>query len=99
MWIASSEGLSRRSIQTGLYQSFQETYRKPEFTKSVITKIHCDSQGKLWLGTWADGIYLIDPETGVTEKFSIQGKFDDIITTGHVSAIVEGPKGSVWISG
>ena len=99
LWIVSSKGIHRRHAETGLYESYREIYQKPNFTNSIITKIYCDSRGNIWLGTWTDGIYLLDPSTGLTEKFSIPDQPNNITTTGHVSAIVEGPERSIWVSG
>ena len=97
LWIVTSKGLSHRSFKTGEYRSYGQLYQKPEFTESVITKIHCDSHGDIWLGTWTDGIFRLDPNTGLVTKFSVPGQSNDITNIGQVSAITEGPEGGIWV--
>lgn len=99
LWMVTSKGLSRLSAQTWHYESYREHYQKPEFTKSAITKILCDSSGEIWLGTWTDGIYRLNPDTGLATKFSIQDHSNNITDIGHISAFTEGPDKSIWVGG
>lgn len=59
-----------------------------------------DIQGELWIGTWNHGIYRMNPLTGEYRKFKIRtGKDLDIIKTGKITSIEEGPDGSLWFGG
>ena len=99
LWIASSGGVGRLSIKTGRYQTYKEIYNRPDFTNSFVTRLHCDRKGNIWLGTWTDGIYILDPQTGLTEKFSMPGQPNDITSSGRISAFAEGTDGSIWVGG
>ena len=66
-----------------------------ELQSNAILKV--DRQGELWIGTWNEGIYRMNPITGDYRKFQIDADKDlDIFTTGRISSIEEGPDGSLW---
>jgi len=51
-----------------------------------------DSKKNIWMGTWEEGIYKLEPVPGKSLKYKITRFYDHYI----VSSIVEKPKGIIW---
>lgn len=76
-------------------QSQNETL---ELASTAVLKV--DMQGELWIGTWGRGIFRMNPLTGEFRKFRIPtNRAMDILKTGRITCIEEGPDGSLWFGG
>ncbi len=63
-------------------------------------KLFIDHQGILWIGTWLNGIFRMNPITGEYDKVSFPGLENNaVLKTGHITDIKEGPDGSIWFGG
>jgi ligand-binding sensor domain-containing protein/two-component sensor histidine kinase len=66
MWLASYDGLIKYNSKQGTTQVFRPS-SSTELKGTLITSIHADEDGLLWLGTWGRGMQCFDPST---EKFT-----------------------------
>jgi signal transduction histidine kinase/ligand-binding sensor domain-containing protein/DNA-binding response OmpR family regulator len=63
-----------------------------------VSVILADRNGHLWLGSWNQGLYLIDPQKKTQENVSEKlGIIEEEGEIKNISAIIEGPDGSIWI--
>ncbi|MCA1744345.1 MAG: hypothetical protein LC643_01260 [Bacteroidales bacterium] len=57
IWIGTSYGLNKLNPETGEIQIFH--------FESRILSLYEDSRKKIWVGTWSDGLFKLDPEKTV----------------------------------
>ncbi|WP_157637981.1 two-component regulator propeller domain-containing protein [Flexithrix dorotheae] len=99
IWLGSRKGLISYNQTTKKFQHvpFLEEVvmnaTKSNFSLEILT----DRHGEIWIGTWNHGIYRMNPITGEYVRFTPEGFENyDILKTGHISSIEEGPDGSLW---
>lgn len=82
IWFGNAHGLYQYDIKTGRTQFFLK--------KKYINKVFCDAKGKIWVGTYGDGIY-----TGGAKGFR---PFMPIRSIGYqeIYEIYQDPKGHLW---
>src|SRR5262245_16560120 len=69
VWINSGEGLLEFSLMTKQFrriEALSELIKQKNYNRGVGVDI--DSQGRIWFSTWADGIFIYDPETEQVRK-------------------------------
>ena len=59
-----------------------------------VMSIYEDSQKNIWLGSWENGLYKLEPDTDQPFAYTVSNFFEGYI----VSDIVEKPKGYLWVS-
>ncbi len=95
LWIGTPDGLIR-------YDGYRFRYFDSEsegaatlggdFVRSMLTA----RDGRLWVGTNADGVSAMDPASGRIERFRA-GEGDRALSNNNVRALAEDHDGSVWI--
>lgn len=60
LWIATDNGLNRYSYETGKIQQFSIDAPEQSFHASWIYSIFADREDNLWLGTYENGVFVID---------------------------------------
>ena len=56
-----------------------------------------DEQGRLWVGTFGGGLFVLDPATGVTEHLFARSGVDGSLTDNGISRIQRDSAGEVWV--
>ncbi|MBR0247294.1 MAG: response regulator [Bacteroidales bacterium] len=81
------------------------SYPWPALKDALVISLYVDSQQAVWVGTFYDGIYRIDPATGRIRnyKWPEDGNVDLSYKSGHanrncVRSLLEAPDGTYWIS-
>lgn len=64
-------------------------------SKGNITRIFRDSKNRYWIGTWEDGLYLIDKNNIINHKHS--EKFINSLSSNFVRQCYEDNCGNIWI--
>ena len=57
-----------------------------------------DEDGRLWLGTYTDGVYVWHPESGMKDHFSIQSPEGKKLSDNMIYSIVRDKSGIMWIA-
>ncbi len=88
-------GLSLFDKNTRLFKPYP-LRGKAGKTVGVILSLLMDHLGKLWAGTYNNGVFCIDPSTGNYRQFTADGT-PNSIASNDVSALMEDGNGKIWI--
>jgi len=92
LWAGTENGLNRIVTSQANRLSHNEIER---FLQGrIITSIFEDSEDRLWVGTWGDGLHLLDPSTGQTVNYNS----NDGLPSNKVASILKDDNGFLWIS-
>ncbi|HEY5917260.1 MAG TPA: two-component regulator propeller domain-containing protein, partial [Chryseolinea sp.] len=93
LWIATENGgLSRLDVRNGVFSNFTSDPNDPNsLINNSIWSLHKDSHGRIWIGSYAKGICLLDD---MEEKFS---EVDIPLNSDLVNAILKDSRGRLWI--
>lgn len=80
--------------ETGYYDYPMAFSRNHSIT---ITSIAEDSDGNIWIGTWGNGIILIDKSFGRVEHFYKSSDEDSKLTSNRIMKILMDSDGIIWI--
>ncbi|WP_257668377.1 ligand-binding sensor domain-containing protein [Parapedobacter tibetensis] len=71
----------------------------PEFPQHIFyTTVFEDSHGTIWAGTWRDGLYYFNPQTGRHGSFTHDAKQANSIGSNRVNRIYEDRQGTLWVA-
>ncbi len=57
-----------------------------------------DREGRVWVGSWGNGVYRYDPKTGESVVFRHQANHPQSLANNMVWDILEDRKGDIWIA-
>lgn len=63
---------------------------------TVVLSLYMDHSGKLWVGTYNDGLFCVDAATGNYRQFTANGSAN-AIASNNVTALMEDGNGKIWI--
>ncbi len=93
VWMGSYTGILWRLIpSTG---DIQEITRLP--VESTITAMTVDPAGKVWIGTFATGIWCYDPGRSLMERVSTSLKNEPLRDGVHINHFFQDRKGDLWV--
>ncbi len=96
VWIGTSSGLHLLSpSNTGGSRLRYRGERPRSLRNARIHSLLFDSAGRLWIGTWEQGLYRYEHETSRLEHLTGDG-FDGLATA-SVMALIEDRSGAIWI--
>src|SRR5690606_26383797 len=61
VWFATNNGLSRWDPHTNVWHNFLKRDKEQAL---IILSVYGDSQGKIWAGSWSEGVYVFDRQSG-----------------------------------
>lgn len=93
LWIATENGgLSRLDMRSGLFTTFTSDKNDPNsLINNSIWSLHKDSHGRIWIGSYAKGLCVLDY---TEEKFS---EVDISLKNDLVNSILKDSRGRLWI--
>lgn len=96
-WIGTDKGLSRHSKKTGEWKNYLVS---KDFTTNVILTVTEDSRGRIWVGTYGDGVSVIDRKSGSVRHMPQRKSGENTgVATECVFAIAADKDGYVWMGG
>jgi ligand-binding sensor domain-containing protein/two-component sensor histidine kinase len=66
------------------------------FNDRTITSISGDKKGRLWIGTWGQGLFSFDPQTGKITHFTHDPKNYNSISSNRIVTLIEDKSGTLW---
>lgn len=89
IWIGANEGLYSYNPRTNKFSNQSAILGKYQ-AKSVLTLLE-DEKGRLWIGTYGQGIIIYDPGTRTSKKI-----LADANQGGSVMKVIESENGTIW---
>lgn len=90
IWFGSNNGIS-------IWDKSTNTWKRILLSKNVLT-IFEDSNGNIWVGTYAAGVFLVD-KNGVIKKQYKSSELYNSIGTNFVYKIFEDSRNNIWFGG
>ncbi|HEX2867407.1 MAG TPA: two-component regulator propeller domain-containing protein [Ignavibacteriales bacterium] len=66
------------------------------FNDRTITSISGDRQGRLWIGTWGQGLFSFDTATGKVKQFVHDPRNPNSISSNRIVSLTEDKNGILW---
>ncbi|MGZ3754096.1 MAG: hybrid sensor histidine kinase/response regulator transcription factor [Mucilaginibacter sp.] len=97
IFIGNDNGLQLFNTNTGLFKNIRIDKQKetPDHHITILS-LKYDKTGKLWIGTFQNGLYIFNPVTGSCEHITAENKAGHI-SQNDVCAIAEDQHGRMWI--
>lgn len=96
LWIGTTDGLVRYDgYRFKLYQAAPDSPHG--LPGSRIQTLMTAADGRLWLGTYSDGVAVYDPVADRFEGFAADGAAVSSLPAGTVRALAQTPDGVVWV--
>ena len=89
IWMATQQGTSRIVCRPG--DGFHFTHYLPE---QVVNALGEDRTGRMWAGTYGQGLYIIHPEQGTVEHYEDEA----ILAESTVYSLLRDTSGALWMS-
>ncbi len=90
VWMATQEGVSRITVGAGGVLHFTHYLRG-----QIVYALGEDRAGRMWAGTYGQGLYVIDPAAGTAERYVQE---DGTLAESTVYSILLDECGLLWIS-
>ncbi len=84
LWAPTDSGLDRMDLQSEIFQhynNFSHIFRD-------VSSLEKDKNGNFWMGTWGDGVYLLNPQSG---------KYSHFLPNANVAGILLDQDGTLWV--
>ncbi len=92
-------GISILNEKTNTFEQFPikpvNDFYKTGSARSILER----SDGKLWVGTWGDGLRLYDLKSKTFISYTIQSKKENIIRNDFIRTLENDDKGNLWVGG
>ncbi|MCD4834709.1 MAG: GAF domain-containing protein [Bacteroidales bacterium] len=103
IWIATAYGLNKL-VKKGtpndyiFEKYYHNTKKSQQFIDNYISDIFLDSNGRLWVGSYAGGLFLFKPDTGEFINYNPSKIKDSVFKRDiHVSILFEDLNENLWI--
>lgn len=97
VWIGTQDGLNRFDGQE--FDTWYRDRRSPQtLGDSHVTALARAPGGKLWVGTQAGGLSLVDPASGTVRTFRHDPAGDDALAADGITALHQGASGALWVA-
>ncbi len=62
-----------------------------------VNELFVDSRDRIWVGTWQDGLFCVDPSLKKITRYPPGNESADRLSSGKISAIRESVSGGIWV--
>jgi signal transduction histidine kinase/ligand-binding sensor domain-containing protein len=98
-WVGTVEGLYRVNLSSAAPTHVQlVSLAGDPLADPHIKSLHTDREGRLWIGTNSEGLFVVDPATGPAESARVLQHLAAELPNGTVNKILEDGRGAVWVS-
>ena len=95
LWIGSSNGLIHINRKTNERKIYQHDPNKNSLPGNVVVCMHKAQNGKIWVGTYREGLSMFDSNTFTNYKHNPNNP--NSLISNNVWALAEGTDGYIWI--
>jgi len=97
LWIGTTDGLVSFDGQHFRHR-MRGSSHGGDVRGSFVRELLVARDGRLWVGTEADGLWVYDPATGDCARFDHEPDRADSLAPGGIHALAEGPDGAIWVA-
>ncbi len=97
LWIGTRTGLDHVEPSTGIIRRYRPDLMGSSVYPQRVTNIHEDGENNIWIGTFANGLFLWDRDTETFTQFQSIPKDLASLSGNDVSTILEDAHHSIWI--
>lgn len=99
LWAGTLQGISKTDLKPPKFRLYRNdnSSSSVNLTGNVIASVYKDETGKIWIGTWGQGLNIYDRSTGGVEHFSSRLQGEHHLTNDFVHVIFRDGKDNVWI--
>ena len=95
LWVAHDRGVNRYDQQTDTF--VRSPWAGVELPVLRVRKIMQDGEGVFWLGTLGEGLYSINPATGLVTTYQHDAADDRSLPSNNVIDVLEDRRGRLWV--
>ncbi|MBN1117766.1 MAG: response regulator [Bacteroidales bacterium] len=96
IWIGTENGLNKYNRETNSFQRFNNIF--DENAKQIIISLSQSKDGKIWIGTYAEGLICFNPLTKTSEKFKNIPGDPNSLSDNIIWKTLEDSDGNIWIA-
>ncbi len=102
LWVGTKSGdifkILNQFTDRPIFRNYTtEKYLRIYFSQIEIKTLLEDKSGKIWVGSFGNGIYLIDPKTDKVERIKQDQNNLNSLSNNFVHSIIESKDGNIWI--
>lgn len=97
LWFAHQTGLGRFNPRNRNYQEFTFSDQNGDPEETNVALLMKDSRGYVWVGTFFDGLRIIDPSDDSVRSHRVDPFNDDGLLSNSIRSLFEDRNGLVWI--
>lgn len=102
LWVGTRTGdifkISNQFSNRPIFRNYTtEKYLRIYFSQIEIKTLLEDKSGKIWVGSFGNGIYLIDPKTDKVIRIRQEQNNLNSLSNDFVHTIIESKDGNIWI--
>ena len=99
LWVGTLAGISKADLKMDKFRLFRHS-NSPSAVNlrgNVIAGMLKNSDGKLWIGNWGQGLNIIDPVLNEVEHFSSQQSGNHYLPNDFVHVVFKDNEGYIWL--
>ena len=99
LWIGTLSGISKTDLKRKKFTLYRKSNspNSVDLLGNVIASIYKNDDGTLWVGTWGQGLNLVNRNTNKVEHFSTQLSGNHKITNDYIHVIFKNSEKNIWL--
>ncbi|MBN1952165.1 MAG: response regulator, partial [Bacteroidales bacterium] len=95
IWLGTEDGLCRYLPRTKSFKRYPDIFKDGE--KEIIISLCESPDGKIWIGTYGEGLFCFDPGTGEVKKYTHDPSDPYSLSDNIIWKILDSRDGYLWI--
>ncbi len=95
-WFATNNGICSWNPSTNMWNAYYNNKREQA---QVFTTLCEDNVGRIWAGSYASGLYVLDEKSGLEVAHYTQNNTNGQLRSNFVLALYKDKEGDIWIGG
>lgn len=98
LWIGTLSGVNKADLKDQKFRLYRNSNAPfaVDLAGNVIASLHKDKNGRVWVGTWGQGISIVDRESGQVDHYASDKPGRSFIPNDFVHVLFEDSSGYMW---
>lgn len=99
LWIGTLAGVNKTDLKNPKFRIYRKSSDPSsiDLSGNVIASLFKDGEGRLWVGTWGQGLNIFDPATGQVEHFGSRHDGRHFLPNDFIHVLFEDAHKTLWI--